>query len=155
LRTLLKSGSIGQIVNAEIRTMSDHSAGHLRRFDPRESQRSDLAESGRCRGWWHLVSTLRPGVSDATVVDGRYIRFFTHRNSRDDGCIMINNQRLNISTSNFFCDAKNGFRLVMQKLSGAVTSRTGPTGAHRAAIRGSFCAGPNRCFTIAALKQAT
>jgi len=40
LRTLLKSDSIGQIVNAEIRTKTDRCVGHPQRFDPRESQRS-------------------------------------------------------------------------------------------------------------------
>jgi hypothetical protein len=92
LRTSRKHRLDGQIVDAQIRTNSDRSAEHLRRFDPRESQRSDLEESGRCRVWWHLVSTLRPSLSDATVVDGHYIRFFTHRNRRDGGYIMVNNQ---------------------------------------------------------------
>jgi hypothetical protein len=67
-------------------------AGQLRRSDPRESQRSGLAESLKTRVWRHLVSTLHPGLSDAMVVEGRYITFFMRCNRLDLEYIYINNQ---------------------------------------------------------------
>jgi predicted ABC-type ATPase len=80
------------MADAHIRTNFDHVAVQLRRSDPRESQRSDLAESLKMRVWRHLVSTLHPGLCDATVVSRRYITFFMRRNKPDGVYIYVNNQ---------------------------------------------------------------
>ena len=75
-----------------MRTDLDHAAEHSRRSDPRESQRSDLAESLKMRRVAASVSALHPGLADATVVREPYMSFFTRRNKSSIGYLYVNNQ---------------------------------------------------------------
>jgi hypothetical protein len=61
-------------------------------LNPRESQRSDLAESLKMPRVAPSCVDVASGLSDTTVVDKRYIRFFMHRNKPNSEYLIIKNQ---------------------------------------------------------------
>jgi hypothetical protein len=87
-------------------------------------------------------------------VDGRYTIFFMHRNNAKPSYLILNNQLVTNYTYMEFCNAKNGFRIAGHGLIRAMEcSGLQNTFKLKVEIRG-FCAAANRCFTIAALRQA-
>jgi hypothetical protein len=89
-------------------------AEQLQRSDPRESQRSDLAESLKMPRLATPESTLYPGLADTTVVRAPYNILFTRRNKSIFGIIIYYYQYVMLIHGAKFCIAKFGFKIVTQ-----------------------------------------
>jgi len=68
------------------------------------------------------LSTLHPGLTDATVVSARYCKDFMRRNNSSSGLIVFNNQSLDLLLARIFCNAKISFKVFPRDIAHAAAA---------------------------------
>jgi hypothetical protein len=98
--------------------------------------------------WWHLLSTLHPGLTDATVVDARYSKEFMGRNNPNCRLIVVNNQLVNTLRLKIFCNAKIGFKVLASEIVAAVAPLMPADASNRAEAPVVFVPGPTLALQL-------